>query len=413
MQPPIAADAPPVPRAVLGVVFMTLFLDLVGFGIILPVLPFYAVSFGASAGTVTLLSATYSAAQFVMSPVLGQVSDRYGRRRVMLISITGTCLAMLVLGFADSLWLVFVARLISGVSGANISTAQAIVADRVAPAERAKYMGMMGAAIGLGFVFGPAIGGMLWSEDAPARPFLLSSALGAVNLVLAWRFLPRDEVRRDRLGAAPFRGPIARLVGVAKGGAPGLRVLILSYFVFNLAFSAMESTFALLIHARLGWGERQTGALFTEIGIVIIVVQGLVVGRLVRGLGEKWTLVLGLLVLGLGLTVTGTAHAPLSIALGSGVIAAGNGLVAPSLSALVSRASGADEQGFKLGVAASASSLARVVGPTCAGLLFELAGPGVPMQAGAAVVGMLAVVATWAVVAPASREPRPSVQESP
>src|SRR5690606_2026579 len=131
--------------------------------------------------------------QFGMSPVLGRISDRYGRRPVMLISIAGSCLAMLVLGFAQSLAMVFAARFVTGMSSANISTAQAIVADRIAPAERAKYMGMMGAAIGMGFVFGPAIGGLLWSEDAPARPFLVASALAAVNWVLAWRFLPESR----------------------------------------------------------------------------------------------------------------------------------------------------------------------------------------------------------------------------
>lgn len=393
---------PEIPKMVLAVVFMTLFLDLVGFGLILPVLPFYAVSFGASAAIVALLSTAYSVAQFGMSPVLGRISDRHGRRPVMLISIAGSCVAMLVLGLATSLWMVFLARFVTGMSSANISTAQAIVADRVAPAERAKYMGMMGAAIGLGFVFGPAIGGVLWSETAPARPFFCASALAGVNWVLAWRFLPESRATAtDRESVqTSFVGPIGRFRALFRVQEPNLRILILAYFVFNLAFSAMESTFALLMKARLDWGERQTGVLFTEIGVVIVVVQGLIVGRLVRRIGEKWTLVLGLGILSVGLALTGTVGTSTLIAFGAAAIAAGNGLVAPSLSALVSRASGAHEQGVKLGVAASASSLARIVGPATAGVLFELRGPGVPMQVGAGIVVALAFLAAWRVVRP-------------
>lgn len=389
---------------VLGVVFLTLFLDLVGFGLILPVLPFYAVTFGASPAVVAMLSTAYSVAQFVMAPVLGRTGDRYGRRPVMLISIAGSCVAMLVLGFASSLAMVFVARFVTGMSSANISTAQAIVADRVSPEERAKYMGMMGAAIGLGFVFGPALGGLLWSAEAPARPFLVAAGLAAVNWMLAWRFLP--ETRRAdvqaRHGAEPgLPGPLARFVQLFRIADPNLRTLVLCYFVFNLAFSAMEATFALLMDARLGWGERETGALFTEIGFVIIVVQGVVVGRLVRRVGEKRTLVVGLAILAIGLATTGSVRAAAWIATGSAAIAAGNGLVVPTLSALVSRASGAHEQGVKLGVAASAASLARIVGPLAAGLAFEMLGPGTPMQFGAALVVGLAGLVVVRVVSPA------------
>lgn len=399
---PEAKLEPAVSWKVLGVVFLTLFLDLVGFGLILPVLPFYAETFGASPAWVALLSTAYSIAQFGMAPVLGRTSDRYGRRPVMLISIAGSCVAMLVLGFASSLAMVFAARFVTGMSSANVSTAQAIVADRVAPEERAKYMGMMGAAIGLGFVFGPALGGLLWSADAPARPFFVASALAALNWVLAWRFLPESRRASAEATRPPIalRGPFTRFVELFRIAEPNLRALVLCYFVFNLAFSAMEATFALLMKARLGWGERETGVLFTEIGFVIIIVQGVLVGRLVRRFGEKRTLVSGLVVLAIGLMTTGSVHTSVWIALGAAAIAAGNGLVAPSLSALVSRASGAHEQGVKLGVAASAASLARIVGPLAAGITFELHGPGTPMQLGAALLVVLALIVAARVVSP-------------
>lgn len=160
---------------------MTLFLNLVAFGIVIPVLPFYAQHFGASPKLVTLLSTTFSLGSFLMSPVLGRLSDRFGRRPVMLISIAGSCISMVILGFAQTLGMVFLARVVSGISSANVSTAQAYVADRVEPAERARYMGMMGAAIGMGFVFGPAIGGLLSPPGHPELPFLCAAGLNALN----------------------------------------------------------------------------------------------------------------------------------------------------------------------------------------------------------------------------------------
>jgi MFS family permease len=388
-------------KAALVTVWLTLFLDLVGFGIVLPVLPFYAEHFGASPQVVTLLSTGFSLAQFLMSPVLGRLGDRYGRRPIMLISIAGSCASMLVLGFAASLWMVFVARVVSGASSANVSTAQAYVADRVHPSQRAKYMGLMGSAIGLGFIFGPAIGGLLSHADHPELPFLVAAGMAAINWVLAFHFLPGspDSAKSKRPQA---RGGFALLaLGRALESSAGktLGGLVLVNFMFYLAFAAMESTFALSLEARFGWGGRETGLLFTGIGVVIIVVQGMLVGRLVKWLGEKRTLMTGMGVLSVGLFTTGAASVPAVAVGGASGIAGGNGFIGPSISALISRSSGPTEQGLNLGIASSAASLARIIGPAIAGVVFEAVGPGVPMMGGAGLV-VLAIVAVALLVRP-------------
>lgn len=371
--------------------WLTLFLDLAGFGIILPVLPYYAESFGASPSTVALLATVFSAAQFVMSPVLGRLSDRIGRRPVMLGSIGVAVAAMALLAVATHLWMVFAARIVSGMGKANVSTANAYVADRVPPGERARYMGIMGSAIGLGFVVGPAIGGLLSTPDWPQLPFVVAAALSAANWLMAFVWLP-DSRPSDARGADgplfPFRpSELRRVAGTQVGW------LVLLAFLYYTAFSAMESTLALSVEVRFGWTARETGVLFTGIGVVVVVVQGVLVGRAVRRFGERRTLVAGYVVLAAALYVAGVTDLPPVLAGAALAMAAGNGLSLPSLNALVSRHSDATEQGYNLGLSQAAAALARMLGPIAAGPLFERLGPGVPMLAGAAAVALGAAVA--------------------
>lgn len=388
----------PVPVGAFATVWLTLFLDLMAFGIILPVLPFYATMHGASPKLVTLLSTSFSLAQFVMAPVLGRISDRHGRRPVMLVSIAGSAASMSILGLAQTLWMVFAARILNGMCNANIATAHAYVADRVPPRDRARYMGMMGAALGLGFVFGPAIGGLLAAPGAPERPFLVASGLAALNWIMAFRFLPESRARQPRprlTRGGTGRQRLEKTVTQVRTLLWGTRLgwLVLVNFGFYFAFAGMESTFALLMEARLRWGARETGYLFTGIGCVIVVVQGVVVGRLVHRLGEKITLLAGLMTLAVGLSTTGLGTVWWHMALGAAGIAAGNGLVLPSINALVSRVSSQQTQGLSLGLNASGASLARILGPGIAGVLFEVAGAGVPMLAGGGMIVIVIVVA--------------------
>jgi DHA1 family tetracycline resistance protein-like MFS transporter len=417
---PLASES--AKRRALATVAFTLFLDLMGFGIILPILPFYAESMHASATTVALLATAFSAAQFVMSPVLGRISDRYGRRPVMLVSIAGSVASSLVLGFANVLWLVFVARIVAGSSKANVSTAHAYVADLIPIDQRAKYMGWMGAAMGMGFVFGPAVGGLL-GHVFTELPFFVSAALSLLNLVMAAVWLPESLRRRGNGPAAAKREEPAADTSNSRAamltGAGMRRVLrelrgthmawlAVIAFCFYLSFAGMESTLALFGQQVFGWGYGETGLFMTYVGVNMVVFQGMVVGRAVARLGEARTLAIGLTMVALALILLGgidhfsrffsltlqTREGGASLsslafyAVGGLLLAGGNGLTSATLSALVSRVSSEDEQGWNMGIKESASSLARVTGPMVAGPLFQHVDPGAPMLVG----GLIALV---------------------
>ncbi|MGB1701335.1 MAG: MFS transporter, partial [Nannocystaceae bacterium] len=291
-------ESPPAPldpkkKKILFTVAFTLFLDLAGFGIILPNLPLYAEDLGASATLVALLSTAFSLAQFVMAPVLGRLSDRVGRRPVMLISIAGGIFANLVLGFSTVIWMVFAARLVAGASKANVSTAQAYVGDIIEPKQRAKYMGMMGAAIGMGFIMGPVIGGLCRTDAMPTLPFFVSAGLSAVNWIMAYVWLPET---RFLAGAAPVTSsqPRARLRElVADPKHRPIVLLALITFLFFVSFAAMESVFALFSQAAFGWQERHIGFYLGFIGVNIVITQGVLVGKFVDRFREAKTLAIG------------------------------------------------------------------------------------------------------------------------
>ena len=388
---PPGAELPRGHARALLTVWFTLFLDLVSFGIVIPVLPFYATHFGAAAWVVTLLSTGYSAAQFVMAPVLGRLSDRHGRRPVMLISIAGSVAAMLTLGFAQALWMVFAARIISGVCNANVSTAHAYVADRVPPAQRARYMGMMGTAVGLGFIFGPSIGGLLSRPEHPELPFLVGAGLSAVNWLMAFFWLPESH-RPNRAAGPPAERPsLLQVVGDRTFWRTQLGVLVLVSFGFFVAFAAMESTFALFTAAVFSWTARENGKYFSLIGAVIVLVQGLVVGHAVASFGERRTLIMGLCSLSLGFAAASMATAGWMLPAVAVLIAGGNGLIMPSLNALISRNSTAETQGMNMGFTQSAGALGRILGPMMAGALFETVSPATPMATASIVAAVVAL----------------------
>lgn len=377
----------------LATVWFTLFLDLVSFGIVIPVLPFYAKSTGASEGLIALLATAYSAAQFVMSPVLGRLSDRHGRRPVMLISIFGSTMAMLTLGFAQALWMLFLSRTISGVCNANVSTAHAYVADRVPPHQRARYMGMMGTAVGLGFIVGPSLGGLLARADWPQFPFFVGAALSLLNFLMAVMWLP--ESHRPRAAVAGPPPPRPSLLAVARDPVfwrSQIGVMVAVYFSFFCAFAAMEATFALFAEACFGWGEQENGRYFAFIGTVIVLFQGFIVGRAVSTIGERRSLALGLTLSFTGFLLLCASPSWLFVVLGGFFIAGGNGLIMPSMSALVSRNSTSENQGINAGFAQSAGALGRIAGPMIAGVLFEVIGPRAPMGSSATLVVLVCIM---------------------
>ena len=385
-------------RRALWTVAFTLFLDLAGFGIILPVLPFYAEHHGASPAMVSLLSTAFSLAQFVMSPVLGRLSDKHGRRPVMLISIAGSIAAGLVLGFAQTLWMVFVARIVSGSAKANVSTAYAYVADMVPPRNRAKYMGLMGAALGMGFVFGPAIGGLLSLESMPTLPFFVSAGLAAVNLLMAYVWLPESRTAEERAAHPPQkRQPVVQTLRRLSEGPMGWLVVVT--FLFFFGFANMESVFALFTERAFGWGAQETGIFLTFMGVCMVISQGLIVGRAVDRLGELRVLLVGTLALAVGFamlggggvlvdllgmassaTVAGASTGRIvTLGLGAMLMATGNGFMNATLGALVSKVSTESDQGLNMGLRASSAALARISGPVLAGVLFQFVDHAAPL----------------------------------
>lgn len=352
-------------RSPLLVIFITIFIDLVGFGIVIPVLPFYVegTRFNASPRAVGLLFASYSIMQLFFTPVLGRLSDRYGRRPVLLFSIIGTGIGFLILGFATTLWMLFAGRILDGITGGNISTAQAYIADVTRPEERAKGMGIVGAAFGLGFVFGPAIGGLLsrWGINVP---FLFAAGLAFANATLLYFTLP-ETVTKDhpaRMSAAVGRW--SQLFGALK--QPRLALILTIYFLFVVAFSVMTSSFALFTMFRFGYDAHDTGWLFVYVGVIGAIIQGGLIGRIVKLFGERLLVLIGAFLFSLSLVaipLAGPHTGLLMLLVVGGVFAIGNSLATPSLTSLASKTVGAAEQGGVLGVTQSAASLARTVGP--------------------------------------------------
>jgi DHA1 family tetracycline resistance protein-like MFS transporter len=370
----------------MAVLFLIVFIDLLGFGIIIPQLPFYGVHFGASPAAVTLLMSCYSLAQFFMSPVLGRLSDRIGRRPVLLVSMACSCLAYLWLGFASALWMLFGARLLAGAGAGNLAAAQAYITDVTSPEARAKGMGMIGAAFGLGFTIGPWLGGVVAGSNPTAedlqRPAFVAAGLSALAFILAIAVLKESLPKTGAPAPRANRWQLAR----SSFRRPTLRLLILLFFAITAAFAGMETTFALWTKEAFGWGPEQVGWLFFFVGCVLIVVQGALIGPLSRRFGEGRLVLLGAASIALGLgAITVSGHLPMLL-VASACLAVGMGLLNPSINSLISRQAGAEERGGIMGVAQSGASLARVVGPAVAGPLFELIGRNAPYYAGALVM---------------------------
>src|SRR5215213_11473038 len=281
-------------RSPLLVIFVTVFIDLVGFGIVIPVLPFYVegTQFNASPSTVGLLFASYSVMQLLFTPVLGRLSDRYGRRPVLLVSLIGTGVGFLILGTATTLWMLFAGRIIDGISGGNISTAQAYIADVTTPAERAKGMGLIGAAFGLGFIFGPAIGGVL-SRWGVHVPFLFAAGLSLANATLLYFVLPETVTADHPARVSAATGRWSQLVRALKQSR--LAFVLAVYFLFVTAFSVMTASFGLFTLYRFGFDAHDTGWIFAFVGVVGAVIQGGIIGRLVKAFGEPPLVIAGAL----------------------------------------------------------------------------------------------------------------------
>ena len=358
----------------LFVLFFTLVVVMIGFGIILPIMPFYAQSLGATATDLGLLFATYSLMQFLFSPLWGRLSDRVGRKPILLVGLVGMAASFVFFGLAQALWMLFAARILGGLlSSAVLPTAMAYVADSTSHEHRGKGMGLMGAAMGLGMIFGPAIGGFLGAN--PVVPFLVAAGLALLVVGFAALFLPESlgQEARAQARAQRHRQGNAHVQLVRELRGPVGPLLLLG-FLSQAAFASMFGTFALFSEAKLGFGEAEMGAVFTVMGLVGVVGQGVFVGRAIARWGEERVTQLGLLLGGIGFFSVLLAYDLISLLLLAAWMGFGGALITPAISALLSKRTSPERQGMILGVFNSFQSLGRIVGPLGGGFVFDRLG---------------------------------------
>ncbi len=403
------ASKPPGKHA-LAVIFVTVFLDLLGIGLLVPVAPFVVREFRDDGLTVGLLALTFSVAQFVASPILGALSDRYGRRSILLISIFGTGIGYLLFGWAATLWMLFLSRLIDGITGGNISTAQAYIADISAPEDRSKNFGLIGAAFGLGFIIGPAVGGIL-SRISLSAPAYAAAGLSFAATLYAYFALPESLPQARRKQGAIQLGDLNPFRQIAAWfWKPALTLLFLSSFLMQFAMAGLQTNFAVFSNDRFGLGPGANAAIFVTIGVVGVFTQGVLIRRLAPRIDNFRLISVGLILASTGFF--GIAAAPAAWALYPAcmAIALGIGLSNPSFSGLLSVRVDASQQGAVLGVSQSLASLSRAIGPVWAGAIYDTAGMSSPYWAGALFLGgaWVCVTRAWRAASTPSSRAAPS-----
>ena len=376
----------PLPQG-FGTIWLTVALDLVGFGIVVPILGRYAERFGASGLEVGLLFASFSLAQLVFAPLLGRLSDRIGRKPVIMISLLGTAVGSFVTGAAGALWVLFLGRILDGASGASVAVAQGAVTDLAPLSERPRLLGLLGAAFGVGFVVGPALGGLA-SLGGEHIPFFVAGTVALINAIVAWRRLPETrpaDVRQAARDAAKSDTKAkVRLWGLAVAG-----------FSAIVAFSGFEATFSLLAGDRFRLTEGGIAAIFVGVGVVLVAVQGGLIRPINAKLGTQRSLQVGLVLNSTGLIVLSAAENWTLLIVALALLTVGQGLVTPNLSSLVSGRVPDHRRGEALGFQQGVNALGRVAGPAIAGVLYDHVSIGSPYLVGGALCGVaLAVISS-------------------
>lgn len=367
------------------IVYITVFLDLLGFGLILPLLPYYAQSFGATGLTLGTMTTAYSAAQFIGAPIMGALSDRYGRRPILLLTLLGSAASMTCAGLSTSLTQLTLARLVAGLCGGSIAAAQAFIADVTTADTRAKHMGILGACIGLGFVLGPALGAALAPYGFSMAAY---AAAGLAGLNFIWGLFKLPETRTVATGLGRSSFSFSVISSALK--APVIRPILGATFLTTVGFVAMETTYPLLGSRFYAVDARDLGKIFTFIGVIMVIIQGGLLGRWVKRFGEFSTAVTGMIINAVALVALPFAPS-LNISIGLlGFLALGQALSSPTLSTILSRSASQETQGSTLGLGQSLSACARAIGPLIAGLLFDLRIP-VPYIVG----GSLTFLGAW------------------
>ncbi len=369
----------------LSLILITMFLDVLGVGIIIPVAPFYAQAYGASALDVGLLFTFYSAAQFLATPVLGGLSDRYGRRSILLVSLIGEVVGYLLMGFANSLAALYVARLVTGATAGNIGAAQAYLADITPREQRTRTFGLAGAAFGAGFLFGPAFGGALSLIDLRLTAFA-AAGLIALNVIFVALMLP-ESLPVERRSTAPLRShlnPLGIMLQLVE--RPILRAPLLVVFLLNGAFTGMQANLAVFLNARFGFGPTQVAPLFVALALTGVFMQGIVVRRLSEILEDSTILLLGVIATTSAFALIGVVFEAWLLFPSMALLSAGNALWRAPLASLITKLVSEREQGMANGGAQSTAALASVFGPIGAGTAYESISDSAPYFAGAVTV---------------------------
>lgn len=358
----------PASRARLGVIFFTVLNDLIGFGIILPILPYYAQRFGAAGLGYGAIIGVFSLMQFAATALLGKLSDRVGRRPILLATMLINAVGYTLFAFAGSYWILFLSRVVSGFAGGNISAAQAYIADITSPAERSRGMGLVGAAFGIGFSLGPAIGGFAAHYLGPTAPGLVAVGLSLANFISAYFILPESLAHEHRVAR-----PLLDFGHLGEALArPRLRPLMLVWALVPFAFAGYTVVLPLQATAKLGWTERDLAILFTIIGVTAAVVQGYLFGKLVRRTGERALVSAGTFGMAVAISVIPLLRSSASLYAWTFVLAFSNSVFAPAATGLVSVYADPKEQGTVLGAAQAIAALGRTAGPPAIGTVYDL-----------------------------------------
>ena len=384
-------------RSPLVFLFVTVFVDMIGYGIVVPLLPFYAGPYASGAALVGLLGSLYAAMQFASGPFLGGLSDRHGRRPVLLLCLLGTSLAYLLLGLAQTLTSLLVAVVLAGAVSGTLATAQAYIADSTTKEDRARGLGMIGAAFGLGLMAGPAFGGLL-SLHSLSAPALFASVLALTNCAFGYLTVPESHAPRLRKKVPLLRlDPISQLARILK--MRNVRVLLVAVLLLNLALAGLVNNFPLFSQARFGWGTTSNAFFFAFVGVCAVVTQGFLIGRFQPRFGESSLLLGGLALVSLNLLLVSLVPSGVLLYPIVGILALGMGLAIPSLTALISNRTPAEAQGRLMGGLQAILSLAMILGPATAGLAFDHLGIPAPYLIGGA-LSVLALVVSAADLLP-------------
>lgn len=368
-----------------AILFLIMFINMVGFGIIMPILPFFAEAMGANATHLGMLFAVYSVMQFLFAPMWGRLSDRMGRKPVIIIGIGGFSLSFVLFGLSTELWMLYAARILGGaLSSAALPTVMAYVADTTNDDQRGGAMGRIGAAMGLGITFGPVIGGFL-GEVSPAFPFFVAAAVGFLVCLFAAAFLPESLTAESRSAARHHPGPRVGVVGLSKAVVGPMGFVLILAFLSNFASANLQGTFALFSEVQFGAGKSELGILFGVMGVAMAFSQGFLIGPMIRRWGEKQTIQTGLLLNGVGFIGFLFATSLLTMLPSMSVMGMGFAMMMPSVNSWISKRGAAEHQGVNMGIVNSYASLGRVFGPVAGGLIFDLVGYQWPYIVGAVI----------------------------